>query len=150
MFVRISTLLILIVCLIGFATFAGSQAVTKQVTIPESDEFIPLALTIHVGDSVTWTNNDEDDHSIVAVQAFTSTDHRTVNHVILGTENNGGKPGVYTLKFNQAGRFLYRCRFHANVNEHHQPIAPGPRGGIQDSKGNFGTPMMGVITVLEQ
>jgi hypothetical protein len=30
----------------------------------------------------------------------------------------------------------------------YQLVAPGPEGGIQDAKGNFGTPMMGVITVL--
>jgi hypothetical protein len=30
-----------------------------------------------------------------------------------------------------------------------QPKAPGPDGGIQDSNGNFGTPMNGVITVLD-
>jgi hypothetical protein len=28
-----------------------------------------------------------------------------------------------------------------------QPVAPGPDGGIEDPPGNFGTPMMGVITV---
>jgi hypothetical protein len=31
-----------------------------------------------------------------------------------------------------------------------QPIAPGPDGGIQDSNGNFGTPMSGVITVVDK
>ena len=30
-----------------------------------------------------------------------------------------------------------------------QPLAPGPDGGIQDSNGNFGTPMSGVITVVD-
>ncbi|HET6267058.1 MAG TPA: hypothetical protein VFG11_05005 [Acidobacteriota bacterium] len=149
MYVRIITVLILLAGLIGFAHYAGSQPITKQVTIPDSDRFIPLALTIHVGDSVTWTNNDTDDHTVVAVQSFTNTDNRTVNHVILGTDNNGGKPGVFTLKFMQPGRFLYRCRFHSSIDAQHQPIAPGPKGGIQDAKGNFGTPMMGVITVLE-
>jgi hypothetical protein len=34
------------------------------------------------------------------------------------------------------------------LDAHHQPIAPGPDGGIQDANGNFGTPMNGVITVL--
>ena len=29
-----------------------------------------------------------------------------------------------------------------------QPVAPGPDGGIQGPGANFGTPMMGVITVL--
>ena len=38
-------------------------------------------------------------------------------------------------------------RFHAHLDAYHQPVAPGPEGGIQDSNGNFGTPMMGVVTV---
>jgi plastocyanin len=61
---------------------ADSQAITKKVTIPDEDRFLPFALTIHVGDSVQWTNNDTDDKSI--------------NHLILGTDNNGGQPGVFT------------------------------------------------------
>jgi plastocyanin len=143
---------LLLVFLLGLVSFgpalADSQAVTKKVTIPDEDRFLPFALTIHVGDSVQWTNNDTDDHTIVAVSAFTNTDHKTVNHLILGTDNNGGNPGVFKLKFNVEGRFTYHCRFHAKLDAHHQPIAPGPRGGIQSANGNFGTPMMGVITVL--
>jgi hypothetical protein len=39
------------------------------------------------------------------------------------------------------------CRFHAHLDANNQPVAPGPDGGIQDPNGNFGTAMMGVITV---
>src|SRR5262245_29053635 len=116
-----------------------SAAVTKTVTIPDEDRFVPFALTIHIGDSVRWVNNDTDDHTIVAISRFTTTDHKTVNHLILGTDNNGGQPGEFTLKFSQEGRFSYHCRFHAKLDAHHQPIAPGPRGGIQSANGNFGT-----------
>ena len=35
------------------------------------------------------------------------------------------------------------------LDESNQPKAPGPDGGIQDQNGNFGTPMAGVITVVE-
>ena len=152
---QLRLMLVVLLALVSYGTVLAdsksatdSQAVTKKVTIPDEDRFLPFALTIHVGDSVQWTNNDTDDHTIVAVSAFTNTDHKTVNHLILGTDNNGGNPGVFTLKFNVEGRFTYRCRFHAKLDAHHQPIAPGPRGGIQSSNGNFGTPMMGVITVL--
>ena len=141
--------MLLILC--ALTSFAAAvpddQAVTKTVNIPDSDQFIPFAVTIHVGDSVRWVNNDTDDHTIVAVSKFTTTDHKTVNHVILGTDNNSGQPGVFQLKFNVEGRFVYRCRFHSMLNVNKQPIAPGPRGGIQNSNGNFGTPMMGEITV---
>lgn len=139
-----SCLLLALVCIVPQLAIAQ---VTKQVTIPTEDRFVPFALTIHIGDSVQWTNNDTDNHTIVAVQQLTTSDHKTVNHVILGTDANGGHPGTYVLTFHQPGRFLYHCRFHSTVDSHHQPIAPGPKGGIQDSKGNYGTPMMGVITV---
>ena len=32
-------------------------------------------------------------------------------------------------------------------NSLNQPAAPGPDGGIQDANGNFGTPMMEIVTV---
>jgi len=142
-------LLILLCAFTSFGTvLAEEQAVTKTVNIPDSDQFIPFAVTIHVGDSIKWVNNDTDDHTIVAVSKFTTTDHKSVNHLILGTDNNAGQPGVYTLKFNVEGRFVYHCRFHSTLNSHKQPIAPGPRGGIQNANGDFGTPMMGEITVV--
>jgi plastocyanin len=118
------------------------------VTIPEEDRFTPFALTIHVGDSVTWRNEDTDDHTVVTDNAFTTTDNRGVNHLIPGTEANHGRPGIFTLTFRRAGAFVYYCRFHARLDQFDQPVAPGPEGGIQDPNGNFGTPMNGLITVL--
>ena len=133
----------------GVALAAGNDHdhVRHQIIVPEEDRFTPFALTIEVGDVVEWVNNDTDDHTVVAVKRFTTTDHKFVDRLILGTDNNGGQPGTLTLTFHQAGRFVYHCRFHSKLNSHSQPTAPGPRGGIEDSKGNFGTPMMGIITV---
>jgi plastocyanin len=121
----------------------GNRGRNKTVLIPGADRFAPFALTINVGDSVTWRNNDEDDHTVTSVDAFTNTDHRGTNVVI-------EPDGTFTLTFRKAGTFLYRCRFHSNLDAFNQPIAPGPEGGIQDASGNFGTPMMGVITVLNK
>ena len=66
-----------------------------------------------------------------------------------------------SITFHDAGMWNYYCRFHSTPNdEYHQPFAPGPNGGIQSLKDpalcnpagsdtcNFGTPMMGVITIL--
>jgi hypothetical protein len=71
-----------------------------------------------------------------------------LNQLIPGTDSNGGKPGVFRLRLDHAGTFVYYCRFHAKLDGDSQPVAPGPDGGIQDSNGNFGTPMSGVITVV--
>lgn len=122
--------------------------VTKKVNIPGTDHFVPFALQIKVGDSVQWTNSDTDDHTIVSDDVYTSPRFRGVNRLLPGTDSNGGKPGVFTLKFRHPGTFIYYCRFHSKLDDNNQPVAPGPKGGIQDSTGNFGTPMMGVITVM--
>ena len=131
---------------------AGSDLPTiyriKNVVIPDSDKFIPFAMEIKAGDTVQWTNTDTDDHTIVSDDVFTSVNFRGINKIIHGTVNNGGHPGIFRKTFNHRGTFIYYCRFHSKLDKDKQPIAPGPEGGIQDEKGNYGTPMMGVITVM--
>jgi plastocyanin len=120
------------------------------VTVPEADKFTPFALTVHVGDVVTWVNRDTDDHTVVSDDAFNSAGHKGLDQPLPGTDSNGGKPGTFQLRFDHPGTFVYFCRFHAHLDGDNQPVAPGPKGGIQDAQGNFGTPMMGIITVLGQ
>jgi len=122
-----------------------------QVIVPEEDLFKPFSLTIRAGDSVEWINNDTDDHTVVSNDVFNTTGDKNVDIVIPGTDSNGGVPGKFTLKFPKPGVFNYYCRFHSMLDDEHQPTAPGPDGGIQDpATGNFGTPMMGVITVVSR
>jgi len=120
----------------------------NQVIVPGEDRFTPFAQTIHAGDSVTWINMDTDDHTVVSDDDLNAITPRRVNRMLLGTDNNNGKPGTVTLRFPQPGVFVYYCRFHSHLDADHQPTAPGPKGGIQEADGDFGTPMMGVITVL--
>lgn len=127
---------------------AGGPPVAKQVIVPGEDRFFPFAITIRAGQSVQWVNLDTDDHTVVSNDFFNTAGHNGTNIVVPGTVNNGGQPGALTLHFSHPGTFVYYCRFHAHLDDDHQPVAPGPDGGIQDASGNFGTPMNGVITVL--
>lgn len=120
---------------------------THQVVVPGEDRFTSFAITIRQGDSVFWVNRDTDDHTVVSDDFVNTTDNRGTNRMLVGTDKNGGKPGTVRLEFNRPGTFVYYCRFHSMLDGAHQPVAPGPDGGIQ-TNGNFGTPMMGVITVL--
>ena len=140
---------------VSAAAFADQQTapakrVHNMVIIPEEDRFTPFALTIHAGDGVLFTNNDTDDHTVVTDEFVSSTGptRKPIDRLILGTENNDDKPGTLLLHFGRPGVFVYYCRFHAHLDESHQPVAPGPEGGIESEDGNFGTPMMGIITVL--
>ena len=120
----------------------------QTITVPGADQFTPFAVTIHAGDVVNWVNSDTDDHTVVSDDPLNSVGRTRVNQLLVGTDSNGGKPGQFQMRFDHPGTFVYYCRFHSLLNASNQPTAPGPRGGIQDAHGNFGTPMMGVITVL--
>jgi plastocyanin len=123
----------------GMAASDGSKPI--QVVIPGEDRFTPFAVTIRVGQKVTWVNKDSETHYVVSDDAFNTAGHRGVNHAVPA----GGK---FTLIFNHPGVFPFYCRLHAMLDADNQPKAPGPEGGIQDKDGNFGTPMNGVVTVL--
>jgi plastocyanin len=127
---------------------AAEKSAHLQVIVPEEDRFTPFAQTVHVGDSVKWINMDTDDHTVVSDDFLNTTGRFGLNVLLKGTDNNGGKPGTFTLRFTNPGTFVYYCRFHSHLDAEHQPTAPGPMGGIQADDGNYGTPMMGVITVL--
>ena len=114
----------------------------RQIIVPLEDRFTPFAITVRVGQPVVWINNDADDHTVVSNDAFNTAGHRGTNVVL---KANGGQ---FVLVFRHAGVFPFYCRFHSMLDADNQPKAPGPDGGIQDSNGNFGTPMNGVITVV--
>jgi plastocyanin len=141
---------LLVVCLLalgsGFnrAVAQSSNPTVRQIIVPDEDRFTPFAITIRVGQRVQWVNNDTDDHTIVSDDAFNTSGPRGIN-VLLPA--NGG---THSIVFRSPGTFPFYCRFHAQLDSANQPVAPGPDGGIQDPNGNYGTPMSGVITVVEK
>ncbi|HLO31562.1 MAG TPA: hypothetical protein VK249_20590 [Anaerolineales bacterium] len=141
-------ILLILALLLPVSVALADRSKVHIVNVPEEDRFDPFVMTIRAGEQVTWVNHDTDDHTIVSNDFFTTTNHKGTNILLPGTESNGGNPGMVTFRFRKAGVFVYYCRFHAQLDAFHQPIAPGPDGGIQDSNGNFGTPMNGIIVVL--
>ena len=75
---------------------ATEQGISISLQAPE---FNPSDVTISVGDTVTWTNNDPGRHAIR-----------------IGNENSYELPagGSYSYTFNEAGTFNYVCSFHLN------------------------------------
>jgi amicyanin len=62
--------------------------------------FAPVTLTIPVGATVTWTNHDEEPHTIV------SGDGSTFHSPGMGTG------GTYSFTFTNAGSYDYMCSIH--------------------------------------
>lgn len=97
-------------CCLGFIASAV-YAENHQVTV-ENFVFTPSDLTILVGDSVTWTN-EEGFHNVVADDgAFRCAD---------GCDSNGGNgdpastPWAFTLTFNDPETIAYFCEVHGGA-----------------------------------
>ncbi len=83
----------------GFA--AEKPAVENQVTI-DNFSFSPQSVTIHAGDSVTWTNKDDVPHLVVSTtKAFRSG--------VLDTD------GRFCFKFDRPGTYDYFCSMHPRM-----------------------------------
>jgi plastocyanin len=98
-----------IVLALGLAP--ASHATTFNVTATDSLTFSPQNLTIHVGDSVTWTNP----HNLYMhnVHALSGATFRCAN----GCDGQGGNGDpaynwTFTLTFNQVGTINYQCDMH--------------------------------------
>ena len=66
----------------------------------------------HAGQVVQWVNTDTDDHTVVSDDAFNTAGHRGLDHLLPGTESNGGRPGTFFVRFTQPGTFGYVCLVH--------------------------------------
>src|SRR2546425_8910858 len=100
---------------------AEKPHVNRMVIVPDEDRFSPFALTIRSGEDVEWVNMDTDDHTVVTNDFFNTAGNNGTNIVILGTDNNNGRPGKFKLHFSHPGTFHYYCRFHAHLDHDHQP-----------------------------
>ena len=80
---------------------APPDATGSAVTIA-SFKFEPATLTISVGTTVTWTNNDSASHTVTADD---------------GSFKSGtlGKGGTFSQTFATAGTFAYHCNFHSSM-----------------------------------
>jgi plastocyanin len=78
-------------------TSGGEPVATTEVQLPRSYRFAPAAITVPVGATVTWTNDDNFTHNV----AFE------------GSEPMKMSPGDSTTRtFDRAGTFPYVCTLH--------------------------------------
>ena len=97
------------------ATFSPAPARAAQHAVDISDSaFAPGVITVSVGDTITWTNRDDDPHTVTSVDgAFDS-----------GRLDPGQS---WSMKVTKAGTFEYRCDFHSDM--HGTLVVRGGDGG---------------------
>ena len=97
---RLASLLLVLGAVAGCATSIASSATpvaTTTVDLPRSYRFDPPAISVPVGSTVTWTNDDQFTHN-VTFSGATSLVMKPGDHV--------------TRTFPTAGTFTYRCTLH--------------------------------------
>jgi plastocyanin len=81
------------------ATAQPGKAVAANAVAIKNFAFAPAAVTVRVGTTVTWTNTDEEPHTVSATSGpFHS-----------GTLNTGG---TYRYTFTKPGQYRYLCTIH--------------------------------------
>ena len=80
-------------------TTTQAAVATSAVTI-DNFSFRPAAITVKAGTTVTWTNKDEEPHSVV------SSEEPMRSHTLAGPNN------TFTHTFSKPGTYHYNCGIH--------------------------------------
>jgi plastocyanin len=99
--VRAPAILLLLLSFATAATGEPARPAKKSVSIKDM-QFQPAAIEVQAGDTVTWTNNDDRDHTVVADDGSFKSDNISA----------GGK---FVYKFTKAGKFSYACSYHPRM-----------------------------------
>jgi len=89
-------------------------AATQAVTMAQY-AFAPAAITVHVGDTVTWTNQDQAPHDVTTTSAPVALHSPTLST---------GQSWTYT--FGQAGTYAYICSIHPDMKAQVTVLAAAP------------------------
>lgn len=100
---RYSILILSLMLLSGITVAQTSQpAGAKKSVGMKGMSFSPASVTVKVGDTVVWTNDDDRDHTVIGSGNFFKSD-------------NLRPGGSFSFKFTKAGTFTYSCSYHPRM-----------------------------------
>ena len=103
---------VVVAALVGGTALAADQAVAIG-----GFAFSPASITVSVGDTVTWTNNDPQTHTATADDASWNSG------------NIAGGGGTKAVTFTTAGTFPYHCAIHSSMTGSITVTAAAPAPG---------------------
>jgi plastocyanin len=95
---------VLVAVLVATAAVAAPVVSAAAGVDIAGNAFAPQSITIHVGDSVAWTNSDARSHTATADDGSFNT----------GTIHNGGTSTA--VRFSVAGTVTYHCSIHPDMH----------------------------------
>ena len=97
----VTSMLIVFSALVVVYPAAAADVAVDQV----GQKFDPHSVTIKVGDSIKFLNNDDVDHNITLIDSGGVAEDRGIQ-----------KPGtIIPVRFSAAGEFLVRCSMHPRM-----------------------------------
>ena len=82
----------------------SASAEDHDVSITDDMKFDPEDLTINVGDTVTWTNNDGMGHTATSTDEPASFDSGNID-----------AGATWSFTFTEAGTYNYKCDYHIKM-----------------------------------
>ena len=79
-----------------------NEGETHQVSITDNKDFLPEDLTINVGDTVTWTNDDDSSHTVTAEDGQFHSE-------------NMEEEATWSYTFTETGTYDYGCNYHGGM-----------------------------------
>ena len=110
LFSLLTVVIILILSISGCTQQAQSQSpVATDIIIIKNFAFDPSTVTVKVGTTVTWKNEDSVMHNIASDPHPTHTDLPELDSKELASGES------YSFTFNKTGTFGYHCHLHPNM-----------------------------------
>jgi plastocyanin len=87
---------------VSYATAAEGAAESSTIVMARDFMFAPAALTVAAGSTVTWTNRDEEPHTVVS-------DSGLFRSPALDTNES------FSFRFDKPGTYRYLCTIHPRM-----------------------------------
>lgn len=106
-------IVVVVIIVVVAGVYLGMQNGGSGGSTPEGDNqvsiadlaFTPNIITVHVGDNVTWKNNDAVVHTVTS----------DANSTVAFDSGNIGAGATFTFTFTQAGDHWYHCTVHPSM-----------------------------------
>ena len=95
----------LAIFLVFLVMIPSASAEEHNISITDDMKFDPEDLTINVGDTVNWTNNDGIEHTATSTDGPASFD-----------SGNIAAGDSWSFTFTEAGTYNYKCDYHSSMN----------------------------------
>ena len=97
---------VLLLCALGLsgahAASAGAAPDSSTIVMAKDFMFAPTSITVSAGSTVTWTNNDDEPHTVVS-------DSGLFRSAALDTNES------FSFRFDKPGTYRYACSIHPRM-----------------------------------